>query len=140
MGFFDCLFNKHSDKKLLLNFLDEMDQNLESFYVMDQRQFILNGFAMTAFEHVKDMPLIKSSNDIITYGKTLTEFNEAFTKYKEYELWYTADINRKTQENGRTLHQYKSQLDSRLKSLDAVIIPAGQFLERELLKLGYISH
>ncbi len=131
--------NKFAMRKQLLDFLSEMDKNLELFYVMDQRQFITEKFLLKAWEPVKEMDVIKKHESIKAYALTLAQFNGSFNAYKEFEKWYTEDITRKNIENAKKLHGLKNDLDNRLKGLDAVIIPAGQALERELLALNIIK-
>jgi len=126
-------------KKDLFDFLAEMERNMELFYVMDQRQFITCGFLTDVWPRVKDMDIIKSHGTIAVYATAMEGFNQSFKAYKDYETWYTADINRKTPENARKLHALKNELDQNLKSLEAVIILAGQDLEREMLKLGLLK-
>ncbi len=127
-------------RKQLLAFLDEMEKNLEIFYVMDQRQFIIHGYSMDVWEKVKDLNIIKSQEAIKTYAVDLIAFNNAFKEHKEYEKWYTSDVQNKNVENGKKLHDLKNKLDARIKPLEAVIIAAGQALEKELLNLGFINN
>ena len=42
-------------KKSLLPLLDEMEKNLEKYYVMDQRQFIESGFGMEAWARAQKL-------------------------------------------------------------------------------------
>jgi len=76
---------------------------------------------------------------ISQYAKSILDFNEALKVHKEYEAWYIGDINNKTPENSRKLHALKHDMDSKLKGMEAVIILAGQDLEREMLKLGLLK-
>jgi hypothetical protein len=130
---------KKNLKKQLLALLDEMEKNLETYFVIDQRQFITGGFAMTVWEKTKDLDVVKKHADIKRYGTVLTEFNAAFAENKAYEQWYTSNIEHKTPENAKKLHALKNALDARVKTLEAIIIPAGQALEKELLNLGFIT-
>lgn len=126
-------------KKQMLSFLDEMEKNLELFYVMDQRQFILGGFHDKAALAVESLESVKKHESIRVYLAAIRDFNNSFAAYKEYEQWYASDTQNKTQENAKKLHASKHALDNKLKTLEAIIIYAGQDLERELLQLGYIS-
>jgi len=123
----------------LFDFLAEMEKNLEFFYVMDQRQFITHGFLNDAWPRVKNLELIKQHETIAMYASAMEHFNSALKEYKDFEVWYTADVNRKSPDNARKLHTLKQNLDQKLKTLEAVIIPAGQDLEREMLKLGLLK-
>jgi hypothetical protein len=133
-------FQEHYQlKKELFAFLAEMEKNLELFYVMDQRQFITGGFIMDTWPRVKGWDIIKKHEAIGIYGAALENFNNLFKAYKDYEAWYTADIQRKTPENAKKLHGLKHDLDKTLKGMEAVIIPAGQALERQMLDLGLLK-
>jgi hypothetical protein len=137
------IFKKNSidegAKKNLFDFLAEMEKNLEFFYVMDQRQFITTGFLTGIWPRVKDMEIIKSHESIVLYASLTEDFNHSLKTYKDYETWYTGNTNHKTPENAKKLHALKNELDLKLKAYEAVIIPAGQDLEREMLKLGLLK-
>ena len=136
-------FNKNSKedtlRKNLFDFLAEIEANLELFYVMDQRQFITSGFLTKTWGQVKDMEIIKRHGTIAVYATSMEDFNHALKAHKDYEIWYTSDLKNKTPDNARKLHALKNELDQKLKSLEAVIILAGQDLEREMLKMGLLK-
>jgi len=139
---FSIFKNDFSDRQLrkdLFDFLAEMEKNLELFFVMDQRQFITGGFLTDVWPRVKDVDIIKRHESIVIYAKATEDFNHSLKAYKEYEAWYTGDVNHKTPEGARKLHALKHELDGKLKGMEAVIIPAGQDLEREMLKLGLLK-
>ena len=100
-------------KKSLFYFLDEMEKNLEFFYVMDQRQFITHGFLTDMWPMVKDIEIITRHETIVNYAKAMLNFNQSLKSYKEFEGWYTGDINNKTPENARKLHAMKNELDGK---------------------------
>src|ERR1700733_11065605 len=102
-------------RKNLFDFLAEMEQNLEFYYVMDQRQFITSGFLTDIWPLVKDMDIIKRHDSIALYAKSTEDFNQALKAYKEYEMWYTGDVKNKTPEGARKLHALKHELDLKLK-------------------------
>ena len=133
-------YTNRSLKKQLLTFLDEMEKNLEIYYVIDQRQFITGGFIMKEWETCKELDAVKRHEAIKVYGAALTEFNKAFTENKEYEQWYSSNMDNKIPENAKKLHALKNGLMDRVKTLEAIIIPAGQTLEKELLHLEFIAH
>ena len=126
-------------RKSLFDFLAEMEKNLELFFVMDQRQFITHGFLTDTWPLVNGLDMIKRHASILTYAKAMEDFNHSLKSYKEYEIWYTGDITNKSPENARKLHALKHELDSKLKNLEAVIIRAGQDLEREMVQLGLLK-
>jgi hypothetical protein len=137
------IFNNNSNdrqlRKDLFDFLAEMEKNMESFYVMDQRQFITTGFLADIWPRVKDMDIIKRHGSIAHYAHATEDFNRSLKAYKEYEAWYTGDIEHKTPENSKKLHALKHELDLKLRGYEGIIIPAGQDLEREMLKLGLLK-
>ena len=87
---------KHQLKKTLFAFLAEMEKNLETFYVIDQRQFITYGFSMGAWADVKELSYIKKHESISVYARALEEFNALYKAHKEFEQWYSTDLERKT--------------------------------------------
>jgi hypothetical protein len=137
------IFKKDSNdgqlRKGLFDFLAEMEQNMEFFYVMDQRQFITAGFLTDIWSRVKDLEIIKRHESIAKYAHATEDFNHSLKAYKEYEAWYTGDSDHKTPENAQKLHALKHELDLKLRAYEGVIIPAGQDLEREMLKLGLLK-
>ena len=139
---FSIFNNNSSDRQLrkdLFDFLAEMEKNMELFYVMDQRQFITAGFLTDMWPRVKDLELIKRHESIALYTHATEDFNLSLKTYKDYEAWYTGNIDHKTPENAKKLHAQKHELDLKLKGYESVIIPAGQDLEREMLKLGLLK-
>ena len=137
------MFKRNSKEEQLKNnlfdFLAEMEKNLELFYVMDQRQFITGGFLTGIWPRIKDLDIIQCHQTITAYAAAMEDFNHSLKTHKEYEIWYTSDLKNKSPENARKLHALKNELDQKLKSLEAVIILAGQDLEREMLKLGLLK-
>lgn len=131
---------KNALRKQLLAFLNEMDKNLETLYVIEQRQFILSGFLLDKWEHVKDLDLIKHQEAVKVYAAALLDFNNALKEHKTYEQWYASDIKHKTKDNAQKLHVLKNALDQKVNPLESIIITAGQAFERELLNMGLISN
>lgn len=139
---FSLFKNNSIDARLrtgLFDLLAEMEKNMELFYVMDQRQFITKGFLTDTWPQVKDIDIIKKYASITVYAKAMQDFNNSLKVYKDYEAWYTGDVNNKSPENARKLHVLKNELDLKLKGMEALIIPAGQDLEREMVKLGLLK-
>lgn len=116
------IFERGRLKRNLIAFLDEMEKNLETFYVMDQRQFITQGFSVLAWEQVKQEDAVKKHGPVLVYIRAMEDFNRSFQKYEENKT-----------------PMLKNELDKKLKGLDAVIIPAGQALEREMIRLGILK-
>ena len=137
------IFKKRTEeeqlKKNLFDFLAEMEKNMELFYVMDQRQFITSGYLTEMWPRVNGIDIIKKHESIGVYARSMEDFNQALKVHKDYEVWYTGDVNNKTPENSRKLHALKHELDLKLKGMEAIIILAGQDLEREMVKLGLLK-
>ena len=127
------------EKRALLAFLEELDANLETFYVMDQRQFITQTFSLKAWEQVKDVALVHKHESVGSCIRAMEEFNALYKEYKSYEQWYASDLNNKTPDNARKLHGMKHELDKKLKAMESLIIPAGQALEKDMIAQGYIK-
>src|SRR5437868_7133002 len=109
LSFFKKRSQEEQMRKDLFDFLAEMEKNLEFFYVMDQRQFITNGFLTDVWPRVKDMDIIKQHASILLYATATSDFNNSLKEYKEYETWYTGDAKNKTPEGARQLHALKSE-------------------------------
>ena len=126
-------------RKDLFDFLEEMEKNLESFYVMDQRQFITHGYLTETWGQVKEMDIIKRHESLGLYARAMEDFNQSLKAHKEFEAWYIEDPTHKTPDNAKKLHAMKHELDVKLQGLEKVIIAAGQDLEREMLQLGLLK-
>ena len=61
----------------LIDYLAEMEKNLEMFYVMDQRQFITGGFLTDVWPRVKELDIIKRHETLAIYARAMEEFNQA---------------------------------------------------------------
>jgi hypothetical protein len=120
-------------------FLAEMEKNMELFYVSDQRQFITGGFVNDVWPRVCDLDMIKRHESIRVYDRAVEDFNLNFKLHKEYEAFYSGDMKNRSPENARKLHVLKDALDQKLIGMEAVIIRAGQDLEREMLQLGLLK-
>ena len=71
--------NKTPEEQLsknLFDFLAEMEKNLETYYVIDQRQFITHGFCADVWPLVKDLDIIKRHETIVKYAKAMEDFNQ----------------------------------------------------------------
>ncbi len=135
-----ALLERRKLYKTLRALLAEMEKNLEAFYVMDQRQFITGGFETAAWARVQGMDIVAKQEAIQMYAAAINKFNALFQEYKAYEQWYASDMKNKTQDNAKKLHGLKHELDTRLKDMEGIIIPAGQALEKEMLTLGMLKN
>ncbi|MBI4308909.1 MAG: hypothetical protein HY591_01110 [Candidatus Omnitrophica bacterium] len=116
-----------------------MEKNLEIFFVMDQRQFITGKFLTQAWEQVQGEAIIRKHESILVYAGAAEDINRLIKEHKEFEQWYAADMTRKTPDNARKLRGMKNDLDKKLRTMEAVIIIAGQALEKEMLQLGLLK-
>ena len=130
---------EESLRKHLFDFLAEMEKNMELFYVMDQRQFITSGFLTGMWPLVKNIEIIKRHSSLTKYANAMQDFNHSLKAHKDYEIWYTGDLKNKSPENAKKLHALKNDLDMKLKDMEAIIILAGQDLEREMVQLGLLK-
>ena len=122
----------------MLPLLDEMEKNLEKYYVMDQRQFIESNFDLQAWNKAQALKEFTFDERLKHYAYILEQFNTSYAAFKEFERWYVSDLKNKTAENAKKLHTQKQELETRVKKLDRIIIPAGQVLEKKLLEMRII--
>jgi len=100
MTMFSIFKHNSEEEQLKRNYLISVriGEKPEIFYVMDQRQFITHGFLMDKWPLVKDLDIIKKHETITRYVKAIEMFNGSLKAFKDFESWYTADINNKTPE------------------------------------------
>ena len=132
------IFHRRRIRKFMTPLLDEMEKNLEKYYIMDQRQFIESNFDMQAWNKAQSLKEFVFDERLKHYAYILEQFNTSYAVFKEFERWYVSDLKNKTAENAKKLHTQKQELEKRMKKLDRVIIPAGQVLEKKLLELKII--
>ena len=121
-------------KKLAMELLQEMKDNLEAYYVMSQLSR-LRFFNLQQWKIFENSPLLPLSEKILFYAKILADYNASLEQFKKYEEWYTSDINHKTPENARTLHVKREEASQRCKGLDQVIKPAIVDFEQKLYEM-----
>ncbi len=134
LKFLQDLKKKREQKRLLLDFLAEIEKNLESYYVMDQIGR-LRFFSLESWEKVKGYEDLTFGQEIRNYVQALSEYNRLLKDFKDYEQWYAADIERKNQENGKLLHAKKEASGQKFKGLDQVIKPALISLREKLIAM-----
>ena len=132
MKFFQEWKNKKTQRKILVEFYQELKKNLESYYVMDQ----LGRFRFVRLEswpHAKDYPGVGKDPMILAYSQRLCEYNAVLVDFTKYEQWYS-DLNNKTPANGRILHDKKEEVRNKFQGLEAVIKSALQNFENNCTK------
>lgn len=118
-------------KRTLLNFYHEMEQNLESVYVMQQRG-VLEKFRLESWQQLQDRQDIPLPAETIDCVKELEVYNRLMTDYKNFEQWYAAELERKTPDNARTLHHKREAVAQKFQGMLAVVKPAKEILEAHL--------
>ena len=119
---------KPRSKNFLLVLSEEMNTNLERYYVIDQRQFINVGFETRAWEDTKNLSGFKFSDKILDYAETLEDFNAALADIRAFEKQYSSDAATMTRENAQILHDKKETLDKKFSAIQPKIIAAQKAL------------
>lgn len=120
---------KYVNVRLHQDFLAEAEKNLESYYVMDQ-------IGRLRFFTLESWEKIKASGEsfgpqVQAYVEAVGEYNRLLKDFKDFEEWYAADVEHKTQDNGRTLHAKKEAAGQKFKGLDRMIKPAVENLKKQ---------
>lgn len=139
LGVLKALTPQGRQAKALMDFYGELKKNLEIFHVMDQRQFIDMEFLLQEWQKARSADWAKPFDKVHLYGRLIEEFNSFYRGFKEYEKWYTADMNNKTRENAEKLHTQRNELDDKLKNLYPVICRAGEQVEYKLIEMGLLK-
>ena len=126
------------ERRAWLDFYEEIEKNLESYYVM----FQLGRLRFFQLEHWLKQganPAVVSDRNVQHYGQRLQEYNQILEGFKKFEQWYASDINNKTKENGVLLHQKREEAETKFNGLESVILEAKkafalQLQEKKILK------
>ena len=132
LKFFQEWKNKKTQRKILVEFYQELKKNLESYYVMDQLGRF-RFFRLDSWPQAKDYPGIGKDPLILAYSQRLCEYNAVLDDFTKYEQWYS-DLNNKTPANGRILHDKKEEVRNKFQGLEAVIKSALQNFENNCTK------
>ena len=134
-------FQEWKEKKALgsqrKEFYAEMKKNLESFYVMDQLGK-LRFFKLEICEKLKKVDL-HFPESVLTYFQSLQNYNDSLQDFKDYEQWYTTDINQKTPDNAKALHEKKEQAQNQFSGLEKIIKSAIKDWEARLKEMGLLK-
>ncbi|MBF0594060.1 MAG: hypothetical protein HQL22_03755 [Candidatus Omnitrophica bacterium] len=114
--------------KILLNVWHEINDNLERFYVIDQRQFISSDFSLQAWGEACHYPGLTFPEEVLEYAAVIEQFNDAFTDMQIFERSYSASLAKKTRANAEILHAKKEFLDNMVKHIKPRILLAQQAL------------
>lgn len=115
-------------KKLLLELWHEINANLESYYVLDQRQFISTKFELQAWNEAQQFLKVRFPQELYDYAGAIKEFNASFAAMKGYEEFYSSSIDNKTRANAETLHGMQEVLESRVLNMKEKITRARDTL------------
>lgn len=110
----------------------EVERNWESVHVMQQRG-VLDKFTLDVWQKIKNRPELKLERPVIDYGIPFTAYNSAMDEFKKFEQWYAADLENKTTENARILHEKKEAASEKFKGLLGAAADAKSILERGLV-------
>ena len=136
---FQEFFKKRKTNKDLAVFYAEVKKNLESFYVMDQREYF-KLFMMEGWGAVKENAGLKFPSAVTDYVKALEAFNSAKDEHDRFEEFYTATMDNRTKANATVLHDKKEILKQKFQGLESVIKAAIKPLENELRLRGIIKN
>jgi hypothetical protein len=123
---------KRRQKNFLFNLWNEVNSNLERYYVIDQRQFITMDFELKTWEDVRHFFGIRLPAEVLEYASALEDFNRAFADCCAFEATYTSNIDNKTLENAQILHAKKETLDEKFRSVQPKIIAAQKALRARM--------
>ncbi len=125
---FRASLKKRCQKNFLLNLLNEMNDNLERYFVIDQRQFISMGFEMVAWDEARHFSGLQFPPELDDYAVALEDFNRAFADSRAFEEDYSSSIDHKTLESAQVLHAKKEALAEKFKVIQPKIICAQKVL------------
>ncbi len=111
-----------------MDFYAEVAKNLESYYVMDQREYF-RPFRMEAWRTAGTIPALERSDAVREYVESLKAYNEDLAGMEEFERWYSSDVNNRTRENARILHDKKTAIAQRFPSFEGIIKKAKKAVE-----------
>jgi hypothetical protein len=103
--------NKKVPERSLLAFWDEINRNLEKYYVVEQRQFIADPFESEVFDRLEARLAEIFSGEFTDYGMAVRAFNQEYLAVKAYEAFYASSADRKTREHALVLHEKQEALE-----------------------------
>jgi hypothetical protein len=109
---------------LLFKCWEEMNTNVERFFVVEQRQFITEFFDTQEIQRVIGMPRINLPAEIGAYQQGIEMFNAALKDAKDFEESSYKSAEQKTRANAEVLHQKKEKVEELFKTLRPVMMAA----------------
>ena len=125
---------RRPQKNFLMALWNEVNGNLERYYVVEQRQFITEPFDIEAWEEARMFSRLQFSSGLLEYAAAVRDFNAALKDMKEFEGIYSSSIEKKTRANAEVLHAKKEALEEKLQYLRPVIVSAQKALREMLAK------
>ena len=132
--FFEEFKKNKKRREALVNLYQETEKNLESCYVMQQRG-VLEKFRLEAWRGLTPDCDIHFSVSVMDCVRAVEDYNAAMDDFKNYERWYAASLDNKTQENARILHGKKEAVEIKFKGMLGVVKPAVDALAQQLEEL-----
>jgi hypothetical protein len=125
---------RRPQKNFLVALWDEVNRNLERYYVVEQRQFITEAFDIEAWEEARMFLSLAFPDALVGYAAAVRDFNAVLRDMKEFEGIYSSSIEKKTRENAHILHAKKEALDEQFQRLRPLIVSAQEALREMLVK------
>jgi hypothetical protein len=121
------------EKKIWQAFEREVQKNLELCYVMSQlgqKKF----FLLESWQAIKDSASLPHNEPFLDYAGFLAEYNHLFQQAKDYEAWYSSDLERMSQENAKILHDKVEAVEEKFQEAQGAIHRTVQELKDLPLK------
>ena len=120
-------------RRALESLHQEIEKNLESFFVMEQLGR-LRFFSLDIVDGLLGKKNFEIGDAVRVYARAAVDYHATLKDFEEYEQWYTADLGRKTKENGLILHAKKEAAEAKFPGLEKMIIAAKEHVEKEMLR------
>lgn len=107
--------------------INEINENLESYYVMSQRDVRKPLLAPVWFVEGMAGPALPAP--FLEYRARVEEYNTILKEFLEYQRWYSGDIDRQTRDHALILEEKRDRVDQALRGLKPVMDAARDALE-----------
>jgi len=131
---FNPFTKKQRQKNFILELWNEMNVNLERFYVISQRQFIASAFNLDAWEEAVAFSGFVFPQEVHKYAEVLADFNCAFVEVRTFEEFYSSSIDNKTRVNAELLHARQERLEEKVTAIQDSILGAQKIVRSMLDK------
>jgi hypothetical protein len=137
--FIETYIQRRRTKENLLAIFRGLEKSLESWYVMDQRE-VFNVFSDPPKECLLDNFDERLNKALQDFIELINAYNTQMKDFKDFEQWYSLDLEHKTKENARTLHAKRSAVEEKFRDIGPVIKVTKELFEQDLLKKNIIRH